>query len=154
MYQKILVALDNSPMADQVVQAALTLAKGMKGQLMFLHVLSQNAEDSPVSFAPYASSYSIDLLEKFQADWKQYQQECLDKLKGWTQKAHEAEIQAEYTLRSGEAGKIICRIAQEWEAELIVMGRRGHSTASEIFLGSVSSHVLHRCHCSIHIVQF
>ncbi|NEP40617.1 MAG: universal stress protein, partial [Okeania sp. SIO2H7] len=35
----------------------------------------------------------------------------------------------------------------------IVMGRRGHSVFSELLLGSVSNYVIHRAHCSVHIVQ-
>jgi nucleotide-binding universal stress UspA family protein len=153
MYQKILVAVDNSPIAEQVVDAALTLAKGMDAQLMLLNILSQNAEDSPVSFAPYASSYSIDLIEKFQEDWKQYQQESLHKLEAWAKKAKEAGITTEFSQRNGSPGPTICSVAQEWEAQLIIIGRRGHSLANEVLLGSVSSYVIHRCHCAIHIVQ-
>ncbi|MDJ0845240.1 universal stress protein [Crocosphaera sp.] len=153
MYNKILVAVDNSAIAEQVIEVALTLAKAVDGQLMLLNVLSQNAEDSPVSFAPYASSYSIDLIEKFKEEWKQYQQESLHKLEAWTQKAQEINIKAELRQANGNPGPIICDIANEWEADLIIIGRRGHSMASEIILGSVSSYVIHRSHCSVHIVQ-
>lgn len=153
MYSKILVAVDNSAIAEQVIEVALTLSKATEGKLMLVNVLSQNAEDSPISFAPYASSYSIDLIEKFKSDWKQYQEESLRKLEAWTQKAKDMNIQAELRQENGNAGSIICRLAKEWEAELIVIGRRGHSMASEILLGSVSSYVIHRSHCSVHIVQ-
>ncbi|MDJ0660037.1 MAG: universal stress protein [Crocosphaera sp.] len=153
MYNKILVAVDNSAIAEQVIEVALTLAKAVDGQLMLLHVLSQNAEDSPISFAPYASSYSIDLIEKFKEDWKQYQQESLQKLEAWIQKAKNINIKAELRQENGNPGPIICGIAKEWQADLIIIGRRGHSMASEIILGSVSSYVIHRSHCSVHIVQ-
>lgn len=153
MYNKILVATDNSPIANQVIEVALTLVKGVNGQLMLVNVLSQNAEDSPISFAPYASSYSIDLIEKFKEDWQQYQKESLQKLESWKQKAENMNIKAELRQENGNPGPIICRLAKEWEAELIVIGRRGHSMASEIILGSVSSYVIHRSHCSVHIVQ-
>ncbi len=153
MYNKILVAVDNSPIAERVIEVAISLSKAVNGQLMLLHVLSQNAEDSPISFAPYASSYSIDLIEKFKEDWKQYQQESLQKLEAWTQKAQDMNIKAKLRQENGNPGPIICRIAEEWEAELIIIGRRGHSMASELLLGSVSSYIIHRSHCSVHIVQ-
>ncbi len=153
MYQKILVAVDNSPIAQRVIDVALALAKIVNGELMLLHVLSQNADESPISFAPYASSYSIDLIEKFHEDWKQYQQESLQQLETWVQQAQEAGINCNFRQENGNPGPIICGIADEWKAELIIMGRRGHSMASELLLGSVSSYVIHRSHCSIHIVQ-
>ena len=153
MYNKILVAVDNSDIAEEVIEVALTISQAVNGQLMLLHVLSQNADDSPISFAPYASSYSIDLIEKFKEDWKQYQQESLHKLEAWTEKAKDLNIRAEFRQENGNPGPIICGIAKEWKAELIIIGRRGHSMASEIILGSVSSYVIHRSHCSVHIVQ-
>ncbi|MGK7956977.1 MAG: universal stress protein [Crocosphaera sp.] len=153
MYNKILVAVDNSAIAEQVIEVALTLSQAMNEQLMILHVLFQNAEDSPISFAPYAGSYSIELIEKFKEDWKQYQQESLQKLEAWTEKAKAMNIQVELRQENGNPGPIICRVAKEWEADLIIIGRRGHSMASEIILGSISSYVVHRSHCSVHIVQ-
>ncbi|MDJ0508446.1 MAG: universal stress protein [Crocosphaera sp.] len=154
MYQRILVAVDNSPIAQPVIDVALALAKALDGELMLLHVLSQNGGDSPISFAPYASSYSIDLIEKFQEDWKQYQQESLQKLATWIKQAEEAGVKSNLRQEMGNPGPIICSVAHEWGAELIIMGRRGHSMTSELLLGSVSSYVIHRSHCSVHIVQF
>ncbi|MGK7940544.1 MAG: universal stress protein [Crocosphaera sp.] len=153
MYQKILVAVDSSSIAQRVIDVALTLGKAVDGELMLLHVLSQNAEDSPISLVPYASSYSIDLIEKFQEDWKQYQQESLQKLEAWIKQAKKAGIKSNFRQETGNPGSVICRIADEWESELIVMGRRGHSMISELLLGSVSSYVIHRSHCSVHLVQ-
>ncbi len=153
MYNKILVAVDNSAIAEQVIEVAFTIAEAVNGQLMLLHVLSQNAEDSPITFAPYASSYSIELIEKFKEDWQQYQQENLQKLEAWKKEANEKNIKAELRQENGNPGPIICRVAKEWQAELIIIGRRGHSLASEVILGSVSNYVIHRCHCSVHIVQ-
>ena len=124
MYNKILVAVDNSDIAEQVIEVALTLARGFRGQLMLLHVLSQNGEDSPIGFVPYASSYSIDLIEKFKADWQQYQQESLQQLEAWTKRAKENNIQAELRQANGNPGRVICDVAREWQAELIIIGRR------------------------------
>ena len=64
-----------------------------------------------------------------------------------------AGFQTEFTQLRGSPGREICKLAQEWNTDLIVMGRRGHSILSELVLGSVSSYVIHRAHCSVHIVQ-
>jgi nucleotide-binding universal stress UspA family protein len=52
MYTKILAAFDRSPSGKQVFEAALTLAKASHADLMLLHVLSRDAEDSPVRYSP------------------------------------------------------------------------------------------------------
>ena len=43
--------------------------------------------------------------------------------------------------------------SQNWEADLIVIGRRGHQGLSEILLGSVSNYVVHHAPCSVLVVQ-
>jgi nucleotide-binding universal stress UspA family protein len=44
-------------------------------------------------------------------------------------------------------------VARTWNADLIVIGRRGLRGLAEMFLGSVSNHVIHHAHCSVLVVQ-
>lgn len=53
----------------------------------------------------------------------------------------------------GAPGYQICTLANEWQIDLIVMGRKGHSGLAELFIGSVSNYVLHHAHCSVLVVQ-
>ncbi|MEO0350033.1 MAG: universal stress protein, partial [Cyanobacteria bacterium P01_A01_bin.15] len=41
----------------------------------------------------------------------------------------------------------------QWNADLIMMGRRGRSGFSELLLGSVSNYVMHHAPCSVLTVQ-
>ncbi|NJN32588.1 MAG: universal stress protein [Synechococcales cyanobacterium RM1_1_8] len=56
-------------------------------------------------------------------------------------------------LGCGRAGHLICHQAKTWEAELILLGRRGRSGLKELMLGSVSSYVMHRANCSVLVIQ-
>ena len=153
MYNKILVALDQSPASQTVFESALSLAKLTGSQLMLLHVLSIDAEDSPLSSAPVTMSYNPEKIEQYEQEWEQFVTQGLEKLKSLVRSASEQGVKAEFTQIQGDPGRVICQSAKNWEADLIVMGRRGHSQLKEIFLGSVSNYVLHRSHCSVHIVQ-
>ncbi|WP_013321886.1 universal stress protein [Gloeothece verrucosa] len=161
MYQRILVALDNSPASEQVFTVGLTLAKSWGSQcgtssapqLMLLHVLSENASDSPVRFVPYATGYDIVITQEYQKEWQKFQRECEEKLKNYQEKAEQEGVKTDYTQVYGSPGSAICHFASEWKTDLIVIGRRGQSKLSEILLGSVSSYVIHRSHCCIHLVQ-
>ena len=62
-------------------------------------------------------------------------------------------IKVEYQQVPGSAGKTICQVAASWGADLIVIGRRGHTGLMEMMLGSVSNYVLHHALCSVLIVQ-
>ena len=56
-------------------------------------------------------------------------------------------------LRQGDPKDVVCQVADEIDADLIIMGRRGRSGLAELFLGSVSNYVLHHAPCSVHIVH-
>lgn len=153
MYPKILVAVDRSPRGRKVFETAIFLAKSLKSELNLLHVLSQESADSPVTFTPYELSYGTENIEDFQRQWENFQRECVELLQIWVEQAQKEGIKTKLTQLTGNPGSVICQQAQEWEADLIIMGRRGHSPVSEFFLGSVSSYVIHRSHCSVHLVQ-
>lgn len=48
---------------------------------------------------------------------------------------------------------MICELARNWNADLIILGRRGRTGLSELLLGSVSNYVLHHAPCSVLTVQ-
>ena len=93
MYQRILTAVDSSPPGvKQVFEAALTVAKATGAELMLLHVLSQEAEDSPVSFAPFSTSYSLEILKTYQQEWEEFKSRCQQQLETWSVEAKDVGI--------------------------------------------------------------
>jgi len=54
----------------------------------------------------------------------------------------------------GDPGRWIRDLAHSWEADLIVLGRRGLTGVAEMFLGSVSNYIVHHVGCSVLVVQF
>jgi nucleotide-binding universal stress UspA family protein len=157
MLKKILVALDRSEMRQQVFEQALALAKSMSAQLLLLHVLSPEEEGSPyipmlsnVDYYPGLSGQSLDLYQK---QWERFQDEGVRMLHSLCAQANTAEITAEFTQILGNPGNTICKLATQWEADLIIMGHRGRSGLAEFFLGSVSNYVLHHAGCSVYIVH-
>jgi nucleotide-binding universal stress UspA family protein len=153
MYTKILAAFDQSSRGRQIFEAALTLAKANHAVLMLLHILSRDAEDNPIRYSPKLMSYDEDDLKVYRQEWEEFVQSTYQRLESLKQEAMIEGVAAEFKQLEGSPGKTICNFAQEWGADLIVIGRRGYSSASEMFIGSVSSYIIHRCNCSVHIVQ-
>ena len=154
MYEKILVAIDTSAIGDRVFNTALQLAKLGNSNLMLVHILSEEAQESPISnLWPMSVGYDPQIMKEYHQIWEKFEKECLQMLQSKTSAGRDAGFQTEFTQVRGNPGREICKIAQEWSANLIVMGRRGHSVLSELVLGSVSNYVIHRAHCSVHIVQ-
>lgn len=56
-------------------------------------------------------------------------------------------------LLAGPATRTICEKADEWNAELIVMGSHGRGFLGGAWFGSVSDKVIHHAPCSVMIVR-
>jgi nucleotide-binding universal stress UspA family protein len=157
MFKKILVALDRSEMGQQVFEQALNLAKLTQANFMLLHVLSPEEEGSP--YVPMLSNFDYypglnnQSFELYQKQWDALKNEGIQMLQHYCAQANTAGITTEFTQNLGSPGRIICDMSQNWGADLIVMGRRGRSGLTELFLGSVSNYVLHHAPCSVHIVH-
>jgi nucleotide-binding universal stress UspA family protein len=62
-------------------------------------------------------------------------------------------VKVEQKLESGHPGKVITRLADEENYDMIVMGSHGHSSARRVLLGNVSDQVLHYSNQSVLIVK-
>jgi nucleotide-binding universal stress UspA family protein len=157
MYSRILVALDRSELSDMVFQKAIQLAKSMQASMMVLHVLSHEEPGAPeppmILGVDYSSTISAELWQSYREQCAIFEQNQLDYLRSLTDKAGEHGIRAEFSLNYGNPGRVICDLARSWDADLVVVGRRGHSGLSELFMGSVSNYVLHHAPCSVLTVQ-
>jgi nucleotide-binding universal stress UspA family protein len=155
MFKKILVAIDNTPNSQPVFEGALSLAQMSQANLLLLHVLSSEEEGSPLPIPPslgdpYAVAAGSEVvLESWLKQWEIYESECLKQLQGRAAEANTVGVTAEFRQVRGSGGRTICSIAQSWAADLIVIGNRGRSGLSELFLGSVSNYVLHHAPCSV-----
>lgn len=65
-------------------------------------------------------------------------QETKDWLQIYVEQAATKGIPTELKCQVGNPGSLIRDVAKDWNADLIVMGRRGLSSFKEVFLGSVS----------------
>jgi len=156
MFNKILAALDHSETSHSLFEKALELAKQSGSKLMLLHVLSVEEEGSP-GLPVYASldyqAISNEDIEAYRRRWDAFQQEIFERLKAYSEQAIALGVQTEFTQTSGSPGRMICDLAKTWQADLVVLGRRGRSRLGELILGSVSNYVMHRAPCSVLILQ-
>ena len=159
MYQKILIALDMSKMAETVFEHGLSLAKQeQNSHLLLLHILSVEEENSPLPIPSdlkemYPAAGNDLTLETWKEQWEEFEISGIKMLESYQNKAKERDITTEIQQVYGNPGSKICKVAKEWRADVIVMGHRGLSGLQEFFLGSVSNYVLHHAPCSVLIVQ-
>jgi nucleotide-binding universal stress UspA family protein len=147
MYDHILVALDSSDLSRDVVREAIALARTIKAKLTLLHVLSSEEVMSPtmplIPVPEYYPSLSATTLELYQEEWQAFQAKSLALLERYRAEAEAAGLTADFCQKMGRPGRTICEVAKEVKADLIVIGRRGHSGLNELLIGSVSNYVVH-----------
>ncbi|MFN3361607.1 MAG: universal stress protein [Pseudanabaenaceae cyanobacterium] len=157
MYKKILAAIENNPRGDKVFAQALELAELNKSELRLLHVLSPEEEYGPVfhgiSTLDYYPALYDDLMQKYRKEWEQVLASTRGRLENLTNQARAKGVVAEYSQNYGSPGRTICEVAEEWQADLIVMGHRGLKGISELIQGSASNYVLHNSKCSVLVVK-
>ncbi|HIK03101.1 MAG TPA: universal stress protein [Trichormus sp. M33_DOE_039] len=157
MFNKILVALNNNDMGQQVFEHALTLATVNNAELLLLHVISPFDDDYlNASAMETQSTYGTSQthgVEYYLGRWENLKQAGIEFLTLLNNQAIAKGITSDFTQELGEPSRIICEVARSCNADLIVLGRRGLNGFSEFFLGSVSNYVLHHAPCSVLTVQ-
>jgi nucleotide-binding universal stress UspA family protein len=150
MFEKILVAIDSSESSRTIFTAALMLAKANNSKLMLVHVLVVVDNLYPGDAFMGIPESAVRVYAK---RLEQQEQEGIATLRSLVAAATAAGISTEFTQHTGDPGKSICKLARNWNANLIVIGRRGLHGLSELFLGSTSNYVLHHAPCHVLTIQ-
>jgi nucleotide-binding universal stress UspA family protein len=127
MYEKILVAIDESQAAERVLTAARELAALAHGQIWILHL----REREPAKFGTTASETTGEAQAEIDTA---------------VQKLTAAGVSAAGTVRDaifGYAAREIVAEAKEHDAGVIVMGSRGRGDLAGLLMGSTAHKVLH-----------
>lgn len=82
------------------------------------------------------------------------QQDAMKKISGLIHDFCDDVRRISYRVELGDASRVILAKEQEFAADLIVMGKRGQSMIEELFLGSVTSHVLAGSKCDILVIPY
>ncbi len=160
-YDRILAAMDASSLRPIVFEQALETAKLHQAELKFLHCIAAETNPLSTSSVPVvgtplgASSLSpstVD-LQITQQTWEAQLADAKQWLQEYCQAVEQQRVRATFEAMLGNPEHQICDLAQEWQADLIVVGRHGRTGLAELFLGSVSNHVLHHAPCSVLVVQ-
>lgn len=135
MYEKILVAVDGSEIAQRALQEAIKLARQGNTRLRILHVV----DESPLWQYPDGVGVNYEtVVERFRETGRQIGAEAL-------KAAREAGVAAESALLElagvGRVADVIVQDAKDWGAQLIVLGTHGRRGFAHLMLGSVAEGV-------------
>lgn len=156
-FQKILAALDYSPLSESVFDQALDLAKANEASLRLLHCLSNEMVGEPIGTLPIELGFYPEYVGYAYRSAPTLASERLDKTREWLsnycETAKRQGVTVDFDCQVGEPTLYLCQMAQNWNADLLVLGRRGRTGLAEALMGSVSNYVMHHAPCSVLIVQ-
>jgi nucleotide-binding universal stress UspA family protein len=154
MIHKILVATTSPEASHYVFDQALMLAKATSAQLGLLHITDPDETTEALpgyldNLEPYLSGDEPDpccYVGRFETLEP-------DRFGALVTKATVEGVSTECVHCFGDPERTISDFAEAWNADLIVVGRRGRSSMTEFFLGSVSNYTLHHAPCSVYVVH-
>lgn len=156
-FQKILVAVDRSPVSEHVFAQALTLAQVSHATLLLLSAIELDYGTANIYPPMYAGGEAITIsqaaIEIHIEQQKQERAEGLTFLKDLARQADAVDVVTEISQQLGNPGRSICDVAKTQAIDLIVVGRRGYQGLNELWMGSTSNYVVHHAPCSVLVVQ-
>ena len=145
MYRSIVVGTDGSETADKAVRQAAELASSVGASL---HLVSSYTPVPDARLraerqqAPQEIQWSINPREDVE--------EILSKAK---ETVNEAGVSVETYAREGDPADAILDVAEEQNADLVMVGNRGMTGARRFLLGSVPNKISHHSPCSVLIIR-
>ena len=145
MFSRIVVGTDGSETAKQAVREAAALAKQTGATLCIVSAFDpvpQSRLREERLEAPSDIEHTVGPNEDVDATLAEASQE-----------AESAGAQVRTFARQGEPADAILDVAEEENADLIVVGNKGMTGAKRFLLGSVPNKVSHHAPCDVMIVR-
>ncbi len=120
MYERILVPLKRDHSDEIVVEHAGSLARLTGGSVTLVHVVHSHARDESVYLEKQARDYLATEADGLSA-------------RG---------VSVSTRVITGEPAEAITGVAQELDADLIIMATHGHREMRHVFMGSVTEDVI------------
>lgn len=141
--QKVLIPLDGSPFAEEVLERGLSQFQPESAEIILFHCVDLNTLFARVGHAP-ASIYIETELKNRQARH--------DYLDGLAAKVKENGFSVRSILATGDPVDRILLAARDEAIDTIVMTTHARSGLERLFVGSVTEGVLRGAHCLVLVV--
>ncbi|GAC1322740.1 MAG: universal stress protein [Thermoleophilaceae bacterium] len=145
MFTSIVVGTDGSETAGEAVRQATELAKVLGSTI---HLVS--------AYEPVGGQRLREERQEIPDDlqWMVNPREDVDStLKDAADQIKEANIEVDTFARQGDPADAILDVAEEQDADLIIVGNRGMTGAKRFLLGSVPNKISHHAPCSVMIIR-
>ena len=141
--KKVLIAVDYDPSAQKIAETGYSLAKTMGAQVTLLHVTSDATYYSSLNYSPIMGFDSFSNLDVVQTDIVNQLQEGAEEYLTKTRQFL-GDDTIRIMVRDGDFGDSILEVADEINADFIVLGTHSRSGWDKLLMGSVAEKVLRK----------
>jgi nucleotide-binding universal stress UspA family protein len=134
VFETVVVGADESSTAAEAVRVAIELVKLSGGRLHIVTAYKPQQLRSPAGEEYSGSLSSGDLAQNVLTDH--------------SSRARSGGVEVETHMRDGAPADVICEVAKEVKADVIVVGNKGMTGLRRV-LGSVPNSVAHQAPCAV-----
>ena len=145
MFGSIVVGTDGSSTAQEAVRQATELANAL-GAKVYLVSAYEPVPEGRLRDERQGVPQDLQWMVNPREDVENTLEQGADELKG-------SGIEVETMAREGDPADAILDVAEEKDADLIVVGNKGMTGAKRFLLGSVPNKVSHHAPCSVMIIR-
>jgi nucleotide-binding universal stress UspA family protein len=142
---KILIAMDGSDFSQAALQSVIARPWPPNSQVKVLNVVE------PPSLLMGREMGGYD--PEFEMVWKALREQAKDIVEKAAEKLRAAKFTVSTELVEGDPKSQIIDIANQWHADMIVLGSHGRRGIDRFLMGSVSQAVVRHAHCSVEIIR-
>ena len=141
---RVLLAIDESDFSAAAIRE-------VESRLVFPEIVIRVLHVVWTFVPPAASILDADgSLEGVKENVLERHQDLVD---GIAERLKSSGISAEGVVREGKPGKTIVKEAEEWSADLIVLGAHGLTGLESLVMGNVARYVVDHAPCSVEVVR-
>ncbi len=137
-YKKILISVDDGPTAEKVALKGFHLGQQLKAELALLSVINTSLLITPDGIS--ASEMAEVLNKDFQKCHQMLTDNIFKNHKVWK------------FIEKGKPVEMILKIAEEWDADMIVIGTHGRTGINHLLVGSYAESLLHKSKIPVTVI--
>ena len=136
--QRVLVPVDFSDYSRKALNYATDFAASVEAEIFIVYV-----------FRPVFEDIEAGLLSEQVQITGEMQQHARNRLEKLVEEEIAGRVPASIAIRIGRPFLEICRAAEEYEADLIIIATHGHTGVQHLLFGSVAEKVVRKAPCPV-----
>ena len=142
---KLLIAIDGSEFSQAALNNVIARPWNAGTEVKVLHVVEPPSLLIGREMGPYDP--------EFETVWKALREQAKELVEKAAEKLRTVGFQVSTQLVEGNPKSQIIDAANEWHADMIILGSHGWSGLNRFLMGSVSEGVVRHAHCSVEIIR-